>query len=258
LAIHLKQADQIEKMYRAGQIVREVLDRLGEMIAPDMTTKDLDDEAERLCLSHGATCLFKGVPGRGGAGPYPGNICASLNDEVVHGIPSENRPVRSGDILSVDFGVLLDGWCGDAARTYCVGDVAPRTVELVEATRDALELAISMMAPGVGWSKVAGAMSDYLNGKGFSVVEEFVGHGIGKNMHEDPKVPNYVSPELRVRDIRLRPGLVLAVEPMVNLGEKGVRMARDGWTVLTLDGKPSAHWEHTVAITDDGVRVLTR
>ena len=256
MAIRLKTADQIEKMYASGQIVREALDRLGEIIAVGMTTEELDAEAERICQAHGAACLFKGVPGRGKAGPFPGAICVSINEEVVHGIPSK-RKILDGDIVSVDFGVELAGWCGDAARTFMVGQVDPDVQKLVRVTAHALELAVEHTRPGGKWSAVAKAMQDYVRSQGFSVVEEFVGHGIGQGMHEDPKVPNYVSKELCSRDISLRPGLVLAVEPMVNLGSRKVRMSDDGWTVVTTDGKPSAHWEHTLAVDEHGVRVLT-
>lgn len=244
-------------MYHAGQIVREVLDRLDEIIAPGMTTEDLDAEAERITAGYGAECLFRGVPGRGRAGPYPGNICSSINEEVVHGIPSPKRRIQDGDIVSVDFGVRLDGWCGDSARTFVVGEPPEAVRRLVDATARVLEMAVERTRPGGVWSDVAGAMADYIRSQGFSVVEQFVGHGIGKDMHEDPKVPNYVSPDLRSRDIALKPGLVIAVEPMVNLGSCEVRVLSDGWTVATVDGKPSAHFEHTLAVTDNGVRVLT-
>ncbi|MBN1554169.1 MAG: type I methionyl aminopeptidase [Phycisphaerae bacterium] len=257
MAIHLKKNEQVEKMYRAGQIVREVLDRLGEMVAVGVTTEELDVEAERICTARGADCLFKGVPGRGKADPFPGNICASINEEVVHGIPSPRRVLEDGDIVSVDFGVQLNGWCADAARTYCVGTVPRDARNLVEATKHCLDLAVERMRPGEKWSSIARSMQDYARSRGFSVVEEFVGHGIGREMHEDPKVPNFVSAELRRRDIVLKPGLVIAVEPMVNLGAKGVRVLGDGWTIVTADGKCSAHWEHTLAVIDNGVRVLT-
>ena len=257
MAIHYKTPEQIEKMRQAGRVVRQVLARLGQIVAPGVTTEELDVEAERLCHENGAECLFKGVPGRGKAGPYPGNICCSLNDEVVHGIPSAKRVIREGDIVSVDFGVKLNGWCGDAAETYVVGDVGPDVQQLVDVTRNALALAIEMMRPGLGWSAVATAMQAYVEGEGFSVVREFVGHGIGREMHEDPKVPNFPSAELRSRDIELKSGLVLAIEPMVNLGGAQVQMGDDGWTVLTTDSKPSAHFEHMVAMTADGVDVLT-
>jgi len=257
VAIQYKTPEQIEMMREAGRIVRQVLTRLGEMAAPGTTTEDLDVEAERLCHEHGATCLFKGVPGRGKAGPYPGNICCSLNDEVVHGIPSRDRVIRDGDIVSVDFGVKLNGWCGDAAETYLVGNVNSQVRRLVDVTRQALVLVTEMVRPGLTWSTVAEALQAYVEGEGFSVVREFVGHGIGRDMHEDPKVPNFVSVELKSRDIELKPGLVLAVEPMVNLGGPQVHLGDDGWTVLTRDGTPSAHFEHMLAVTDDGVDILT-
>lgn len=245
-------------MRAAGHIVRLVLDRLGQIVAPGVTTKDLDDEAERLCLEHGAQCLFKGVPGRGPAGPFPGAICASLNEVVVHGIPTKNREIREGDIVSVDFGVRLDGWCGDAAETYIVGQVADDVRRLVDVTRKSLELAISMSRPGEKWSRIARKMQEYIEGEGFSVVRDFVGHGIGSSMHEDPKVPNFFSRDLELRDTVLREGLVLAVEPMVNMGGPAVEYAPDGWAVVTRDRLPSAHFEHTIAITARGVDVLTR
>ncbi len=256
VAIKIKTAAQIEKMYVAGQIVREALDRLGEIVAVGITTEELDAEAERICMERGAECLFRGVPGRGKAGPFPGCICASINEEVVHGIPGK-REIADGDIVSVDFGVRLDGWCGDAARTFMVGNVSPEVEKLVRVTEKSLSIAIENIRPGEKWSTVAQAMQEYVRSNGFSVVEEFVGHGIGQGMHEDPKVPNYVSHELRARDISLRPGLVIAVEPMVNFGTKGVRVLSDGWTIVTADGKPSAHWEHTLAVDESGVRILT-
>jgi methionyl aminopeptidase len=257
VAIQLKTPQQIERVRRAGRIVRRVLDRLGEMIAPGVTTEQLDAEADRLCCSQGGECLFKGVPGRGGAGPFPGSICASVNEEVVHGIPSADRVIRDGQIVSVDFGAKLDGWCGDAAETFVVGRVAPEVQHLVDVTRNCLALAIRMVRPQHYWSEVAAAMQQYVESEGFSVVREFVGHGIGQAMHEDPKVPNFVSRELQANDILLQPGLVLAVEPMVNMGSPGVEYAADGWTVVTADRRPSAHFEHTIAVTATGAEVLT-
>ncbi len=257
MAIRLKTSDQVERMRRAGRVVRKVLDRLGEMIAPGLTTEELDTEAYRLCRELGAEPLFKGVPGRGGAGPFPGSICASLNEEVVHGIPSPTRVIRAGDIVSVDFGVRMDGWCGDAAETFIVGSVDEKVRHLVDVTRNALVMAIDMCQPGEKWSNVARSMQGYVESEGLSVVREFVGHGIGQDMHEDPKVPNFVSRELEARDILLQPGLVLAVEPMVNLGSPRVEYAPDGWTVVTGDRLSSAHFEHTVAVTGHGADVLT-
>ena len=256
MAISLKTPEEIERMRRAGRTARRVLDRLGEMVAPGVTTEQLNAEAEKICLAKGGKCLFKGVPGRGKAGPFPGCICASINEQVVHGIPSE-RAIRDGDIVSVDFGVELDGWCGDAAETLIVGQVAAEVQRLVEVTRNSLAVAKEMMLPGRKWSHIARAMQSYIESEGFSVVREFVGHGIGKRMWEDPKVPNFVSRELEMRDIVLAEGMVLAVEPMVNLGSRDVLYAADGWTVVTSDGRPSAHFEHTLAVTADGADALT-
>ncbi len=257
MAIKIKTPDQIEKIRQAGKVVCRVLDRLGEMISPGVTTEDLDAEARRLCESAGARCLFRGVPGAGRAGPFPGNICASINDEVVHGIPSKRRAIRDGDVVSVDFGVELDGWCGDAARTFCCGEVDPDVRRLVDVTRNALTMAIEMSRPGELWSTVARAMEQYVKSEGFAVVEKFVGHGIGRQMHEDPKVPNFVSPELVRSDIQLSRGLVIAVEPMVNMSSPDVEYGSDGWTIRTMDRRPSAHWEETIAIVDGGADVLT-
>ncbi len=254
MTIRLKTPEQIEKMRQAGRVVRRVLERLGEMIRPGITTEELDAEAERITRDSGGECLFKGVPGPGG--PFPASICASLNEQVVHGIP-DDRKVRSGEIVSIDFGVKLAGWCGDAAETYIVGDVPETTRRLVEVTKNALAMAVEMVRPGEKWSQVAGAMQHYVESEGFSVVREFVGHGIGREMHEPPKLPNFVSRELTSRDIELAEGMVLAIEPMVNMGSPAVEYARDRWAVLTCDGLPSAHFEHSVAVTADGAKVLT-
>jgi len=256
VAIKLKTAEEIEKMRRAGRLVHEVLEHLGEKIAPGVTTQELSDEAERLTLEAGAECLFKGVPGRHGAGPFPGAACISINEQVVHGIPSA-RQIADGDIVSVDFGVRLDGWCGDAADTFLVGDVPEPVRRLVGVTRNSLALVLQMARAGQKWSTVARAMQQYIEGEGFSVVREFVGHGIGREMHEEPKVPNFVSPELEARDILLTEGMVLAVEPMVNLGTARVELLADRWTVVTRDRRPSAHYEHSIAIRADGADVLT-
>jgi len=257
VAIRLKSPEQIEKMRLAGHIVRQVLDRMGEMAAPGVTTKEMDGEAQRLCEAAGAQCLFKGVPGRGKAGPFPGAICASINEELVHGIPSD-RAIKAGDIVSIDFGVRLGGWCGDSAETFIVAEPSSDVVRLVDVTKNVLALAIGMCKPEMKWSHIARAMQEYVEGEGFSVVRDFVGHGIGAEMWEDPKVPNFVSRELEAHDIVLKPGMVIAVEPMVNMGRPAVEYARDGWTVVTRDRLPSAHFEHTLAITDSGVDILTK
>ncbi len=256
VAIQLKTPEEIEKMRRAGSIVRRVLERLGRMVAPGVTTEELDVEAERMCLEDGGQCLFKGVVVSPEAGPFPGSICASINEEVVHGVPSDRR-IRDGVIVSVDFGVELDGWCGDAAETYICGEVPERVRRLVDVTRNSLAIAERMCRAGEKWSNVAGAMQAYVEGEGFSVVREFVGHGIGRKMHEEPKIQNFVSRELLARDIVLKEGMVIAVEPMVNMGTEACRHSRQRWPVVTRDRKPSAHFENTMAITADGVDVLT-
>lgn len=254
VASKLKSAREIELMRQAGRVVHRVLQRLGSLVVPGTTTLELDREAERLTAELGAESLFKGVPGRGG--PFPGTICASLNEEVVHGIPS-GRAIREGDVVSIDYGCRLNGYCGDAAVTFLPGKGSPRSERLVEATRHVMDLAIEMAKPGMLWSQIAQAMQDYVHEQGFSVVREFVGHGIGKEMWEEPKVPNFVSRELLARDILLQEGLVIAVEPMVTMGSPDVLVGRDGWTVVTRDGLSAAHFEHTLAITGDDVQVLT-
>lgn len=256
VTIRLKSPREIELMRRAGKVAYRVMTRLGEMIVPGITTAELDAEAERLTKSLGAECLFKGVPGR--SGPFPGNICVSINQEVVHGIPSQKRVIHQGDVVSIDYGCRLDGYCADVARTFIAGGKASRDVHrLVNVTKEALKIAVKMSSVGVAWSTVAGAIQDYVEKEGFSVVKEFVGHGIGTEMHEEPKVPNFVSRELLSHDILLEEGLVIAVEPMVTMGSSDVIVADDGWTVLTRDGKPAAHFEDTLAITSKGVQVLT-
>ncbi len=254
MAFKLKSRREIELMRAAGRAVNEVLQSLEAMAAPGVTTGELDAEAERMCLAFGAECLFKGVPGAGG--PFPGNICCSINEQVVHGIPGSRR-IADGDLVSIDFGVRLHGYCGDAATTLLIGQVDPKARRLADVTQQALRTAIEVSRPGRRWSRVAAAMQKCVEKAGFSVVRQFVGHGIGTEMHEDPKVPNFVSKSLRRNDIVLREGLVLAVEPMVNMGSPGVRVEEDGWTVVTEDGLPSAHFEHMLAITADGVDVLS-
>ncbi len=254
MAIELKTAKQIEQIRHAGRVVRQVLDHLATMIRPGITTEELNAEAERLAAANDAECLFKGVPGRGG--PFPASTCVSLNQELVHGIHG-GREIHAGDIVSIDFGVRLDGWCGDAAETFMVGQVAQNVRRLVEVTRNSLAMAIEMTRPGEKWSYIAGAMQNYIESEGFSGVREFVGHGIGRQMWEEPKVPNFVSPEIKARDVVLAEGMVLAIEPMVNMGSPVVEYCPDGWTVVTKDRLPSAHFEHTIAVTADGVDVLT-
>ncbi|MBI1337146.1 MAG: type I methionyl aminopeptidase [Phycisphaera sp.] len=253
MAIKLKSKEQIEKMRLAGRVVHQVLDHCGKMLRPGVTTKEIDDEALRVMTHAGAKGLFKGYPGKV---PFPSNLCISVNEVVVHGI-ADDRVVKDGDIVGIDCGVELDGWCGDSARTFLVGNVKPEVRRLCEVTKLVLEVAIENIRPGRKWSQVARLMQSYAESHALGVVRDFVGHGIGSKMHEDPKVPNFDSAELRRNDILLREGLVLAIEPMCNLGVKEVVTLDDGWTVVTADRLPSAHYEHTVAVTDTGADVLT-
>ncbi len=244
-------------MRRAGAVVGGVLSKLQVMAEPGVTTAQLDRVALEMAAAAGAEALFKGVRSPQARQPFPGAICASVNDEVVHGIPSETTVLRSGDILSVDFGVRLGGYCGDSAMTVAIGDIAPEKQRLLNATKGMLDVAIAEIRPGLRWSQVARTMQRYVEDAGFSVVRDFVGHGIGTKMHEDPKVPNFVSRELLADDIFLAEGMVLAIEPMVNAGSYHVRTLANGWTVVTKDGKCSAHFEHTIAIVRGGCEVLT-
>ena len=222
-----------------------------------MSTAYLDEVAADMTSQAGAQPLFKGVRSPYAKVPFPGVICASINEQVVHGIPSKQVTLKQGDILSIDFGVRLRGYCGDAAVTVAIGEISEENRRLMDITKGALDLAIKMAAPGVRWSRIAGEMQKMAESAGFSVVTEFVGHGIGTQMHEEPRVPNFVSKELLANDIVLAEGMILAVEPMVNSGISKVRTLKDGWTVVTADGKYSAHFEHTIAITGRGCEVLT-
>ena len=245
-------------MRKAGLLVWEAHQIAREMVRPGVTTLEIDRAIERFFAERGATPLFKHVPNstRGGP-PFPAVTCISVNDEVVHGIPGPRKLVE-GDIVSVDTGCRLDGWCGDAASTYPCGEVRPEIRLLLDVTRDVLHLAIDQMRRCRWWSEVAGQMERFVKSHRFSVVEAFVGHGIGRDMHEDPQVPNFAGRRIRrTADFRLVPGLVIAIEPMVNMGRKTVRQLADQWTQVTRDGKPSAHFEHTVAMTNEGPCILT-
>lgn len=245
-------------MRRAGAVVAEVLSQLQKIAAPGMTTAYLDGIALRMTAAAGAEALFQGVRSPQARKPFPGAICASVNEQVVHGIPSESVVLREGDILSLDFGVRLNGYCGDAAVTVPIGRVSEENRRLMDTTRQVLDIAIQRSRPGVRWSEVAGLMQRHAESAGFSVVRDFVGHGIGTKMHEDPKVPNFVSEELLADDIWLAEGMVLAVEPMINAGTYAVKTLGNGWTVVTRDGKCSAHFEHTMALVQGGCEVLTK
>ncbi len=257
MGIRLKTSDEIERMRAAGRVVRQVLEHCRGICKPDVTTREIDESAYQLFTQLGAKGLFKNYPTyRAGEG-FPANLCISVNEEVVHGIAGD-RVIRDGDVVSVDCGVEVGGWCGDAAETFAVGNVPVKTLHLLETTRHVLQLAVENIRPGRRWSQIAWLMQNYAEQAGVSVVRDFVGHGIGQKMHEDPKVPNYVTPELKRSDIVLREGMVLAVEPMCNQGSYEVLTLADGWTVLTADRQPSAHYEHTIAVTRDGADVLTR
>ncbi len=244
-------------MRRAGAVVANVLSQLKEMARPGITTGQLDSVAIQMAVDAGAETLFKGVRSPVSNTPFPGAICASINEQVVHGIPSENTRLHDGDILSVDFGVRLNGYCGDSAITIPIGDVSEDKQRLLDVTEHTLRIAIEKSVPSIRWSQVAAEMQQYAEAAGYSVVKDFVGHGIGREMHEEPKVPNFVSSELLADDIVLAEGMALAVEPMINAGSCGVRTLKNGWTVATRDGKSSAHFEHTIVIVAGGCEVMT-
>jgi methionyl aminopeptidase len=244
-----KSPAELEKMHRAGLVVWGALEEMRAMIKPGISTKDLDEFAEAYSEEHHARPAFKGYRG------YPGSVCTSINQEVVHGIPSASRKLKEGDILSMDFGVELDGYFGDAALTVPVGKISPEREKLLRVTRESLERAIENVRAGNRLGDVSAAVQQWVEKNGFSIVREFVGHGIGTRMHEEPQIPNYGTPG---QGQRLQEGMVLAIEPMVNRGGPGVKILADDWTAVTTDGSDSAHFEHTVAVTANGPWILTR
>ncbi|MGI9953029.1 type I methionyl aminopeptidase [Moorellaceae bacterium AZ2] len=245
--IVLKGRREIEFMRQAGRVVAEALAALERRIAPGVTTLELNRLAEEVLERRGAVPAFKGYRG------FPASICTSVNEEVVHGIPGLKK-LAEGDIISIDIGAVINGYCGDAAATFPVGDIDEEKRRLLEVTREALWKGIRCAIVGNRLSDISHAIQSHVEKEGFSVVRDYVGHGIGRQMHEEPQVPNFGSPG---RGPRLRPGMTLAIEPMVNAGSYQVMTREDGWTVVTADGRPSAHFEHTVAITDNGPEVLT-
>ena len=257
MAITLRSRREIELMRRAGAIVADVLSKLQEIAEPGVTTGHLDKVASQMTADASAKALFKGVRSAFAQTPFPGSICASVNDQVVHGIPSGRVRLKKGDILSVDYGVRLNGYCADAAVTIGIGEVSEDKRRLMDVTKQVLDIAIAKAAPAVKWSRIAAEMQDCAESASFSVVKDFVGHGIGRKMHEEPRVPNFVSDELLADDVILAEGMVLAVEPMINAGGSDVRTLKNGWTVVTKDGKCSAHFEHTIAVVENGCEVLT-
>ncbi len=255
--IKLKSPREIGFMRDAGRLVAQALDRVKQLAVPGSTTAEMDEAVESLFREHDAIPLFRNYPNsQRGKPAFPAVICASVNEAVVHGIPNR-RPLKEGDVVSIDTGCRLNGWCGDAAVTLPIGEVEPDVLKLLQVTKDTLDLAVRAMGRCRTWSEVAGLMEQYVKSQGMAVVEKFVGHGIGQAMHEEPQVPNFVSKALRKNDIRLEPGLVLAIEPMVALGTKNVDVLGDHWTVVTKDRRFSAHFEHTVAMTIDGPIILT-
>jgi len=246
--IVLKSPEEIAIMRDANQIVAEVHEELKQRAVPGTTTRELDELAERIAVKRKARCAFKGYRG------YPKCLCTSLNEVIVHGIPSD-RALKEGDILSLDFGVIYKGFCGDAAVTIPIGETSERAENLMQTTKECLEKAIDLMYEGNRLADVSAAIQEHAEKNGYSVVRDFVGHGIGRKLHEDPQVPNYGKPGT---GIRLKRGMVLAVEPMVNEGDWGIRILKDGWTAVTKDGSLSAHFEHSVAITDNGPCVLSK
>jgi methionyl aminopeptidase len=248
--ITLKSAQELALMREAGRIVAEVLAEIREAVSPGVTTSDLEAVAGRIIVGkYGAIPSFKGYRG------FPGMICASINEEIVHGIPGE-RVLNEGDIVSVDVGVIYKGFHGDAAMTAPVGNIDAESQRLMDVTAESLRVGIEAAKPGFYTTDISKAIQAYVEGQGFSVVREYTGHGIGRNMHEDPQIPNYFEPRLGGR-IRLRPGMTFALEPMVNVGDWRTRLLEDRWTVVTADGTRSAHFEHTVAVTKNGPEILT-
>lgn len=255
--IVLKTPQEIEKMRAAGRLVRKVLDNCQRVCRPGVTTLEIDRQALAIIEDAGAVGLFKGYKGSQGVVPFPGNLCISVNEEVVHGIPGPRR-IQDGDVVSIDCGVKLNGWCGDAATTILVGNVPKRVRKLCEDTQHILALAIENIKPGRKWSQIARLMQNYAARCGYGIVRGFVGHGLGQSLHEEPQVPNYYSREKNWRDFDLREGMTIAIEPMCNLG--GVdetEVMDDGWTVKTVDRLPSAHYEHTIAVVAGGADILT-
>jgi methionyl aminopeptidase len=250
----LKSPREIGLMREAGKLVAEALRLCRSMAMPGTKTLDIDQEVDALFAKHGAIPLFKGYPGQ--KVPFPASTCISVNEQVVHGIPGQ-RQIREGDLLKIDTACKLNGWCADAAVTIMVGEVSAEKRRLVQVAEQVLRIAMVEMGRRKWWSEVAWQMQKCAESAGFSVVTQYVGHGIGRIMHENPQVPNFVSREIRKHDFKLEEGLVLAVEPMVNMGREDTDTLRDHWTVVTKDGLPSAHVEHTLAITAQGVLVVT-
>ncbi len=252
--IHLKNSDEIALMRRAGRVTADVLEKMRELVRPGVSTGELDRAAEEYILSCGGKPVFKGFKMGRSIPPFPGTICASINEEIVHGIPSFVRKLEEGDILSVDVGVLLDGYCGDAACTYPVGNISPERQALLDITEMSLNNAIKAAVKGNTLGDIGYAVESCVKAKGYGIVRDYTGHGIGKDMHEAPQVLNYGRPG---RGVTLQKGLAIAIEPMIMSGGEDVKVAENGWTVFTADGSDAAHFERSIVITDEGPEVLT-
>lgn len=252
-APELKSQRELGLMREAGKLVAQALNICEEMAVPGRKTIEIDQAVEELYKDHGATPLFKGYPGKV---PFPAVTCISLNEQVVHGIPGQ-REIKDGDLVKIDTACKLNGWCGDSARTFMIGEISEERKRLVQVGYETLEIAMKQMSRCKWWSEVARQMQHHVESNGFSVVTQYVGHGIGRIMHENPQVANFVNRDVKKNDFKLEPGLVLAVEPMVNMGKAETDVLRDHWTVVTRDRLPSVHVEHTLAIVNEGVYVLT-
>ena len=253
----LKEPWEIEVMREAGRIAAEALLKAVGAVRPGATTLDVDRVAEAHIRSRGAVPTFIGYPPQAGKYAFQHTICASVNEEIVHGIPRAERELKEGDILSIDIGATYRGYVGDTAVTGPVGKISPESRKLIDTTREALDAAIEEMKPGAKLSKIGAAVEAKAKSRGYTVVRNYCGHGVGRDMHEPPQVPNYFDPAWRFGDLVLKPGLVLAIEPMVCEGGAENRTLSDRWTVVTADGKRAAHFEHTIAVTEDGHQVLT-
>jgi len=256
MPIVIKTRREIEMMRRAGQVGCEILAKMRQAVAPGVTTEHLNIIARDELLKHNAVGLSKNYPTYKPGEGFPAETCISVNDEVVHGIPGP-RQLREGDIVTLDLALMVDGYCADTATTVPVGRINGTVQKLLDVTKETLAVAINNMKPGQRWTNIARLMQYHVESNGFSVVREFVGHGIGRSMHEDPKVANFVTAEQLRGDFKLRPGMTLAVEPMVVMGRRDVDLLGDNWTVVTKDGMPAAHFEHTVAVTETGIDILT-
>lgn len=250
--VYLKTNDEIALLKRSNQLVGLTLAEVAKHIKPGVTTRQLDAIAEEFIRDHGAIPTFKGYPNMQGQ-PFPGSICASVNDVVVHGIPSD-EVLKDGDIISVDCGVQLDGFCGDSAYTFAVGEIAPEVQKLLDVTKQSLYLGIEQAVVGKRLGDIGNAVQNHCQASGFGVVREFVGHGIGREMHEAPAVPNYGASG---RGMMLKSGLCIAIEPMITMGGRSIYIERDGWTVRTVDHKPAAHFEHSIAVRPKGAEILS-